>query len=183
MKLTWESIHGDLCAALPSEPDNILAHVWNYEGWRMSCAFGTTDEEGLTYSCPEAAQLHAQELIDGWVERHTWGWKSQETESIYALFGPEIFVVYGPPASGKTLNAKAAAYFLGCDLIVDAEDLGGHTAAKRILVLTHDQNVEDYRLTGKRKPRLEGRRIHISTIKQILGSKWVEPKTEGGAKE
>jgi hypothetical protein len=89
MNLIWQTVHGDLCGALPSEPENFLAQVWNYEGWRMSCAFGTTDEEGLTYGSPEAAQLHAQELIDAWVEKHTRGWKDEEHDTLKCEQRPE----------------------------------------------------------------------------------------------
>ena len=82
MKLIWQTIHGDLCGALPLEPENFLAHVWNHEGWRMSCIFETTDEERLTYGSAEAAQLNAQELMNAWVERHTLGWKDQSPDTL-----------------------------------------------------------------------------------------------------
>jgi hypothetical protein len=82
MKLIWQTIHGDLCGALASEPENVLAHVWNHEGWRMSCIFETTDEERLTYGSAEAAQLNAQELMNAWVERHTLGWKDKSPDTL-----------------------------------------------------------------------------------------------------
>lgn len=73
MKLTWKTIHGELCGVLPSEPANVLAHVWHGDGaWRMGCAFG--DFESQAYGSPEAAQQHAQEMMDAWVQRHTLGW-------------------------------------------------------------------------------------------------------------
>jgi len=33
-----------------------------------------------------------------------------------------VYIVWGPAASGKTLNAKRIAYALGCDRIVEGTD-------------------------------------------------------------
>lgn len=81
MKLIWEPIHLDVWGALPSDPDNVLAHVWNSQGWRMSCAFAPDIDDSVIFSSAEAAQEKAQEAMDAWMTKHTLGWKGEQPET------------------------------------------------------------------------------------------------------
>lgn len=89
-----------------------------------------------------------------------------------------VVVVYGPPCSGKTLNADKICRFLKCDTIADdgfmtEEDaIYGH----RILILCDTQSPRDPR-RGKRRsfiPPYDS--IPIEKIKKALGHAWAEPK-------
>lgn len=82
MRLIWTIIHSDWCGALPLEPDNILAHVWCEEGWRMSCAFAPDNDDSLIFTDAANAKEKAQEALDAWVQRHTRGWKGERWEQI-----------------------------------------------------------------------------------------------------
>lgn len=88
----------------------------------------------------------------------------------------QFVIVYGPQATGKTLNSQAIAASLNCDVVVDDVMVHGGLAGK-VLVLSSSPDVLDYRVTNRRKkPLLKGRRIRIETMRRRLGDLWVEPR-------
>jgi hypothetical protein len=88
-----------------------------------------------------------------------------------------VVVVYGPPCSGKTLNADKIRRFLKCDTIADdgmmtEEDA---TYGHRILVLADNPSPRDPR-RGRRRgflPPYES--IPIEKIAKALGIYWTKP--------
>lgn len=82
----------------------------------------------------------------------------------------DFVVVYGPPASGKTLNSKAIAEVMGCDLIWEDDfsqnEIPG--TAQRVLVLTSDRD--------KMEQITPASMMSIGEAKCLLGARWIEPK-------
>ena len=88
----------------------------------------------------------------------------------------QYLVIFGPPCSGKTLNAEAIKKALGYD---HAFDVGFDTvqiqaASGRIILFSQNEQVRHpdhlvrpYQYVMRRKP--------IEAVKRLLGSKWVEP--------
>lgn len=88
-------------------------------------------------------------------------------------------VVYGPPASGKTLNRDRIADLLDCDEVMDDEPfirtrLEYHQSPVRhLLILSPDRHVRDPRERRRFLPPHCS--ISIDEVKSRLGSRWVEP--------
>ncbi len=90
--------------------------------------------------------------------------------------GREFLVVYGPPCSGKTLNAQQIKEVLGYDHAFDAGfDCAEISQAKgRIILFSHEERVRHpdhmgrpYRYVLRKKP--------IEAVKRFLGPRWIEP--------
>lgn len=85
-------------------------------------------------------------------------------------------VVYGPPATGKTLNREALREHYRCRAVMDdwpslAHELRGQTG--RVLILsTTDQvrNPYDHRRI------LKARKVRIEDAAKALGPKWITPR-------
>ena len=88
----------------------------------------------------------------------------------------EYLVVYGPPASGKTLNAQAMKEALGYDHVFDADFHGLEIleARGRIILLAHSEEV---RCPDDRR-RFVLRKKPIEAVKRLLGARWTEPRSE-----
>jgi len=90
----------------------------------------------------------------------------------------EFVIIVGGFSTGKTLNKGAIKRYFRCDECYDCpgEELGiRKSQAGRILILTTDADVKDPRGTLKRKPRMEGVRVSVSQVRELLGSAWIEP--------
>lgn len=85
----------------------------------------------------------------------------------------EYVFVYGPPASGKTLNSKVLQEALGCDAVVEnymGGDLPTGNFGKALVFLTSSQDVPcnnwDEPLGGV---------CSIDVAKKFLSDRWIEP--------
>jgi len=82
-------------------------------------------------------------------------------------------LIYGPPKSGKTLNAVALAGHYGCVQIADAWSPGLPTPdPENGCVLLLAQTSSAVGLAGH-----EVRCIPISAARIALGTRWIEPKS------
>ena len=90
--------------------------------------------------------------------------------------GREYLVVYGPPCSGKTLNAQAIMEALNCDHAFDFFERGQIEEAQgRVILFSPDERVRhpDH---STRPYRYVSEKISIATVKAMLGSRWIEPQ-------
>lgn len=96
---------------------------------------------------------------------------------------PEFVILYGPPASGKTINAKALQERYNCDYVTD-EWLGrplGKEMPKRVLILTNKPGL----MGTPEEPELfkSAVRLQVSLAAKDLGDKWIVPDPEYGNKK
>jgi hypothetical protein len=84
----------------------------------------------------------------------------------------EFIIIYGPPASGKTINASGMLQRYGCDHVCDFEEYRGGDF-KRVLILTNKPGL----MGTPEQPELfkSAGRLQIKLVKQDLGDRWVEP--------
>lgn len=76
-------------------------------------------------------------------------------------------VVYGPPGSGKTLNAKAVCEHFGLVGFLEPFDKIPADVGRGYLLLTNNPTPQEYAY-GKTC-------YHIDEIKKLLGAKWTTP--------
>jgi hypothetical protein len=82
-------------------------------------------------------------------------------------------IVYGPPMTGKTLNAQALCEHFNCVDFIEENFLHREDLSRlsgRFLVLTTDVKVRDPR--GRGRKILEGRRVSVEQAKRMLGDGW-----------
>lgn len=89
----------------------------------------------------------------------------------------EFVIIFGPPASGKSINAKALMHHFACDAAYDAgfDDAAIMEAKGRVMVMTHDPSVKGVR--GARRLFDHATRVSIVQARQELGERWIEPKS------
>lgn len=89
----------------------------------------------------------------------------------------QITIVFGPAASGKTLNRINIARLFGCDYVTDWErqwDIKNRVdIEKRVLVLSQLPNPQELR--GFRGIFKDAHVVDIRLVKQLLGDQWIEP--------
>jgi hypothetical protein len=88
----------------------------------------------------------------------------------------EFIVVYGPPCSGKTLNAAAMCAKLGYDAAFDADETEAIRQAKgRIILFAHGEQVRSPDAPAGNRHLYVLRKKPIEAVKRLLGDAWVEP--------
>lgn len=86
-------------------------------------------------------------------------------------------IVYGPPCSGKSLNAQAIASYFKCDYVTD-ESLLSRFLTGKILVLSHTNRVRNPNVkVRKNHPDyyLKGTAYSVEEVAAHLGGLWVKP--------
>lgn len=85
-------------------------------------------------------------------------------------------VVYGPPATGKTLNSESLRNHFRCRAVMDdghslPRELLGQTG--RVLILSTTDKVRD---PYDRRRVLKSRTVKIEDAAKALGAKWITPR-------
>jgi len=90
-------------------------------------------------------------------------------------------VVYGPPASGKTLNGEALRKHYKCLAVMDERvcqnQMPWLVIPGRVLLLALSERVRD---PYDRRRWLKTRTVSIEKAAHALGSKWVQPRDFAG---
>jgi AAA+ superfamily predicted ATPase len=100
----------------------------------------------------------------------------------------EFVVVYGPPATGKTINAKALQDHYGCHTaIIDvgrqlftADTINYYARPRtsgRILVLDNSKELRDP--FDRRRKLTNAQFVSVEEAAKALGNKWISPKESG----
>lgn len=89
---------------------------------------------------------------------------------------PTFTIVYGPPKSGKTLNARALMEHYGCSVFCDGDPLylksprlNRFDEEDPVLILSTSEKVY---YADAQRTRVEGVTVPVSEAARALGSKW-----------
>lgn len=86
-------------------------------------------------------------------------------------------LVWGPSASGKTINREAMKQYFGCDHVVDDPsrfELGNMPECS-VLVLAPERDLMVHRHGEKPSAFDPDLAYPVATVKGLLGDKWIEP--------
>lgn len=89
---------------------------------------------------------------------------------------PRFIIIYGPPGSGKTLNAAALKHFYDCRMVCEEGRVPASVFKRdcNVLILSNTPKVRDPR--SQKNEALEGRVIDIEEAAAALGKRWIKPK-------
>jgi len=95
---------------------------------------------------------------------------------------PYFILVTGPPASGKTINAKAIQEHFKADYVIDDYilwNMFGHKKSKlenlRMVILRDPCDPEALDPFDRRKKLQADESYTIDQVKALLGAKWIDP--------
>jgi hypothetical protein len=92
----------------------------------------------------------------------------------------EFVIVFGPPASGKTLNQAALKAHYKCDHVFDDmfDDSRIAKATGRIMILSTTREVKEPRglHPGRRRLITDALFVPVSEAAFALGEKWIAPR-------
>ena len=101
--------------------------------------------------------------------------------------GIEFVIVFGGPATGKTLNKDALMRRYNCGECLDYEGRGAwamgsfrddlmRAQSTRVMILSQTDDVKDpFARKSSGRPRLTGLYVSIEQARQALDAEWVEP--------